>query len=228
MKREFFGQDLEKALQKASKRLGIPCDEIKYEQLKETFGQPSKTPMLGIVVEYEPERDQPPPADSDLNAQVEELRDRPDECATFILTRLLFYLGMEADVSAVEEGEQLLLKVEFLGDYPDTRRGEIRELRGAVQYIVNRAINEGKVGGEHRFIVDFGGDLEDRSRRMKTLARELSEKVVKLGQTVSVQMMDSQDRRLLHVALVEFPGVNTYSMGDGRFRVMCIEPKAKK
>lgn len=224
MKKEFFGQDLETALQKASARLCIPLDELQYEQLDETFCHPFKPDHIGIVVEYEAARALPQPAAADLAAEVEELRDRPDECAAFILTRILGHLGMVVDVSAEENGGLVLLKVKFLENPPDTRRGEIRELRGAVQYIVNRAINEGKER-ESRFIIDFGGDLEDRSKMMEKVAGELSEKVAQLGETVNVMLMDSQDRRLLHMALVDDPGVTTSSRGDGRFRVMCIEPK---
>ncbi len=225
MKREFFGTDLDDALQKASARLGIPVDKLSYTEFDGLFGHSLQPDMLGILVEYEPGDKQAAVSGSiDWDAEVEKVRDDPNQFAVQVLERTLQGLDLEASVTAAEgEGDQVVLTVAFQGEAPDTRRGEMRELRGAIQYLINRVVNEGREG-ERRYIIDLGGDLEERTQRMHTLASELAEKVKQLGQPIQIGLMDPQDRRLLHTALVDHPDVATFSQGEGRFRVLCIKP----
>lgn len=225
MKREFFGTDLDAAIEKASARLEIPVEKMNYTQLDGIFGHSLQPDMVGILVEYD-ENDQQAadPRSFDWNTEVDKVRDDPNQFAVQVLERTLQGLGLEAAVEAVEGDEdQVLLTVTFQGEPPDTRRGEMRELRGAVQYLINRVSNEGREG-ERRYIIDLGGDLEGRTRCMHSLAAELAEKVQQLGQPIQIGLMDPQDRRLLHLALVDHPAVATFSQGEGRFRVLCIKP----
>jgi len=225
MKREFFGTDLGAALSKASARLGIPVEALKYTEFEERFGHSLQPDMVGILVDYEEGAGQATREVSfDFNADLEKVRDDPKLFASQVLSRTLAGLGLEATVEALEEAEAVLLKVTFDGDPPDTRRGEMRELRGALQYLVNRVSNEGREG-ERRFIIDFGGDLEERKLCMQALAADLADKVRQLGKPIQIGLMDPQDRRFLHLALVDHPGVATFSQGEGRFRVLCIKPE---
>lgn len=225
MKREFFGTDLDAALEKASARLGIPTQKLNYTQLDGIFGHSLQPDMVGVVVEYdEADQQAEAPRSLDWDVQVEKVRDDPNQFAIQVLERTLQGLGLQASVEAAEgEQDQVLLTVAFAGEPPDTRRGEMRELRGAIQYLINRVVNEGSEG-ERRYIIDLGGDLEERTRRMRSLASELAEKIQQLGQPIQIGLMDPQDRRLLHTALVDHPAVATFSQGEGRFRVLCIKP----
>lgn len=225
MKREFFGTDLEAALDKAAGRLGIPVDKLNYTQLDGIFGHSMQPDMVGILVEYDvADRASATVASFDWNAEVEKVREEPSLFAARVLERTFTGLGLEASVEAIESEEHVLLKVVFKGEPPDTRRGEMREMRGAVQYLINRISNEGR-DGERRYIIDLGGDLDERREQMAALASDLADKVQQLKKPVQVGLMDPQDRRFLHVALVDHPAVSTFSQGEGRFRVLCIKPK---
>ena len=57
------------------------------------------------------------------------------------------------------------------------------------------------------------------------LAGKLTDKVVELGKPVFLHMMDSQDRRILHTALMNSERANTRGEGEKLFRVLSILPK---
>ncbi len=223
MRKEFFGIDVPEAVHKAAKRLGLPVDEIEYQRLPERYGQPLQQEKVGILVDYHPERAKPKPTSHEWNEEVERLRDQPQRFAALVLERLLEGLGYPASIKVTEKGEQVLLTAAFEDAVPDTRRGDMRELRGALQYLINRVLAS-RGEDQRRFIVDFTGDIEDRTAKMKLLGEELAAKVGRLGQPLQVGLMDSQDRRLLHLSLVDRSDVSTYSHGGGAYRVLCVEP----
>jgi predicted RNA-binding protein Jag len=144
--------------------------------------------------------------------------------AQFLLDGVLARMNIEADTSVGTKDEHVILTVRLPGDGFDWRRGEYRELRGAIQHIVNRAVSKGRES-ERRFIIDIGGKLEERTQQLAQLADHLSGKVLAMGDTVHIHLMDSQDRRLLHLGLVSDKRVHTESMGDKQFRVLSVEPK---
>lgn len=225
MIKEFFGADLQAVLHKASGKLGIPIEQLSYRELPGLFGNATQGLKVGVLVNFDPDKVQPDQASrTDWLDELQQLADQPNQRAARILGRILEGLGMPAEVNPEERGEQVALAVRFAGEAPDTRRGDVRELRSAAQYLINRIQSQGNEG-ERRYLIDFGGDLEDRSAWIEQLSGELSAKVAELGQVIQVGLMDSQDRRLLHLALVEDPRVSTFSHGEGRFRVLCIKPK---
>jgi predicted RNA-binding protein Jag len=225
MKREFFGTDVDQALQKASAKLGIPLADIKYASLDGVFGTSLTGDLVGIIVTYDPQvKASAEQAGPDLYSEIYELRGDACKFSSAILARVLGDLDMPADVEAIENEGQVVLTAEFSGEAPDMRRGDLRELRGSLQYLLNRVVGEG-LDRELSFIIDFGGNLEKRSAMMQGLGQELKAKVVELNKSVQIGLMDSQDRRLMHTTLVEEKQVATYSRGEGRFRVMCIKPQ---
>ncbi len=226
MRKEFFGIDLPEVLQKASKRLGIPVADLDYQQLPQRFGQPLQPEKVGILVDYNTEQARPKPTSHEWNEEVERLRDQPQRFAALVLERLLEGLAYPAAVEVTEKGEQVLLTAAFEDAVPDTRRGDMRELRGALQYLINRVVAS-RGEDQRRFIVDFTGDIEDRTAKMKLLGEELAAKAGRLDKPLQVGLMDSQDRRLLHLALVDRSDVSTYSHGGGAYRVLCVEPEKK-
>ena len=228
-KREFFGEDLDQALSLASARLGIPSDELSFEQVPGRFSSLFGPTKVAIIVEYDEESLKGPVAESSADdlailARMAEMKEDPKACSELVIRQILERMGLEVSQMKVsQEAEQIVLSIDLVGDPIDMRRGESREFRGALQYLINRIVHEGREG-DQRFIIDFGGRLQDRAEAMRTLATRLAEKSLQTGKVLRVKLMDSQDRRLLHLGLVEDSRVKTFSEGEGRFRVLCIGP----
>ena len=60
---------------------------------------------------------------------------------------------------------------------------------------------------------------------MTDLAEELQSKVESLGRPIHIHLMDSQDRRLVHMALMENAKAKTSGSGEKQFRVLIVEPR---
>ncbi|MBN2497694.1 MAG: hypothetical protein JXR96_24080 [Deltaproteobacteria bacterium] len=224
-RREFFGQDLAEALEKASGKLGIPRDRMRYMPMDQPFGSAFKGKKIAVIVEYEPEEISSEEDDSESLDRVRAKQDQPLECSVLVLEQLLKYMEIEASVRAEQKEDFIVLTVELIGSPIDLRRGEGRELRSALQYLVNRIVYNGREN-EQRFIIDIGGGLEKREDELHGLASSLASRSIRIGKTLQIQLMDSQDRRLLHIALVDDDKIETFSCGAGRYRVICIRPRS--
>jgi spoIIIJ-associated protein len=80
-------------------------------------------------------------------------------------------------------------------------------------------------GGE-RFHLTFDAD-DYRVRRTQTLqdlAREVAEEVRSSGMEAELDPMSPLERRIVHNALVEEPGIRTYSEGEEPRRYIVIAP----
>ena len=144
------------------------------------------------------------------------------EAAAKALREILERMGIEAEVSAFDDGERIFL------DAHGAESGLIIGKKGAtldaLQYIVNRIVSK-KPNEGPGVVVDAEGYRGRREDSLMDLARRLAEKAVKTGRPVPVEPMSPHDRRIVHVALVDHPGVTTESDGEGLFRRVVIYPK---
>src|SRR3954462_148505 len=119
------------------------------------------------------------------------------EEAAKTLREILDRMGIEAEVSAFDDGERIIL------DAHGAESGLVIGKKGAtldaLQYVVNRIVfkrpNEGPL-----VIVDAEGDRGRREDALVDLAQRLADKVVKSGKPVPVEPMSAHDRRIVHMA----------------------------
>lgn len=74
-------------------------------------------------------------------------------------------------------------------------------------------------------IIDVEGYRERRRESLTHLARRMAESVESSGQSVSLEPMPAFERRIVHLALQDFPGVVTESEGDGESRKVIIKKR---
>ena len=72
--------------------------------------------------------------------------------------------------------------------------------------------------------VDINGQEESRRRKLVARALALAEKVKAEKRPIELEPMPPKDRRLIHLALADFPGVRTHSVGRDENRRVVIEP----
>jgi spoIIIJ-associated protein len=145
------------------------------------------------------------------------------EAAAKALREILERMGIDAEVSAFDDGERIFL------DAHGAESGLIIGKKGAtldaLQYIINRIVSKKPSDGPG-VVVDAEGYRGRREDSLADLARRMAEKAVKTGRPVPVEPMSPADRRIVHVTLVDHPGVSTESDGEGLFRRVVIYPKA--
>lgn len=99
------------------------------------------------------------------------------------------------------------------------RRGET--LRG-LQFIVNLLVNQRSEG---RVALDVEGYRERHYASLRTLADRVAERVTASGNSVTLEPMAANERRIVHMALAEHPEVTTESAGMGEARKITISPR---
>ena len=72
--------------------------------------------------------------------------------------------------------------------------------------------------------IDVEGYLDRREESLKGLARRMAERVVTTGQIEVMEPMSPRERRIVHLALCDYKGVRTQSIGEGDYRKVTIVP----
>jgi len=165
-----------------------------------------------------------PDAADDLDLAGSSLRD--------ILT-LLGYTATEItarDPETPGDGEGLIEQIfDIYGEDDDTsdelgvligRRGETL---ASLQYLVNTIVSKG--GNKPPvFGLDIEGYRRRREQMLVDLAREIAQEVRETGDVITLEPMPAYERRIVHIALREEPGVKTESVGSGDDRQVEVMP----
>ncbi|HVR64546.1 MAG TPA: RNA-binding cell elongation regulator Jag/EloR [Polyangia bacterium] len=146
------------------------------------------------------------------------------ENAARILREILERMGIDAEVSAFDDGERVILDAH--GQESGLVIGKKGATLDALQYLINRIVSK-KPGDGPGIVVDAEGYRGRREDSLVDLANRLAEKAVKSGRPVPVEPMSPHDRRVIHVTLKEHSGVTTESEGEGLFRRVVIFPKGR-
>lgn len=78
---------------------------------------------------------------------------------------------------------------------------------------------------DSRAIVDIDGYRERQHAQLQDLAKRKAEEVEQTGRLAVLPPMSSYERRLVHVALADAPGIVTESLGEGQNRRVMIKKK---
>jgi spoIIIJ-associated protein len=143
------------------------------------------------------------------------------EAAAKVLREILDHMGIEAEVSASDDGERVILDAH--GPESGLVIGKKGSTLDALQYVINRIVSK-KPNDGPGIVVDAEGYRGRREDSLADLANRLAEKAMKTGRPVPVEPMNPHDRRIIHVTLKEHSGVTTESEGEGMFRRVVIYP----
>ncbi len=144
------------------------------------------------------------------------------ERAAKMLREILEHMGVDAEVSAFDDGDRVIL------DAHGAESGLVIGKKGAtldaLQYLVNRMVSKRPHDGP-LVVVDAEGYRGRREDALVDLAQRLAEKVVATARPLPVEAMSAHDRRIVHMALADHEGVTTESEGEGMYRRVAIFPK---
>jgi len=133
---------------------------------------------------------------------------------------LLSRLGAQVDVGVAESPEAIAISLQ-------PREGNPVELGSALieamQYLVNRVANP-RADGRKWVNLEVGGFSEDADPVVKAMAERLAATARRTGKVISIAPISARERRQIHLALVDAPGVSTRSEGEGLFRTLMVVP----
>jgi spoIIIJ-associated protein len=153
--------------------------------------------------------------------------DEQTERALGFVKTLLDKMGMDADVTLAPddgEGSEDEIRLEIEG--PDAgrvigKRGQVLE---AIQYLTSRVVHKRQGERRRHVAVDAEGYRARHEDQLSQMARKLGERVAQEGKVITFDPMSARDRRIVHMALKDVPGVRTESNGEGPDRRVQIIP----
>jgi spoIIIJ-associated protein len=136
-----------------------------------------------------------------------------------ILARML--LDHEVEVAHWETEDAIELEMQT--DSHGLLTGPGGEVLEAITYLVNRMANKGATTTK-RVVIQAEGFRSDRVASLERLALEMAGRVRASGKPLTLDPMNSYDRRIVHLTLQEEPGVCTESVGTGALKSLVIRP----
>lgn len=185
-----------------------PAAPVQPEKKPEPRPQPKPEPPKAPVKAPEP----PKAAQAPAAAPEQSVPDDNARRITEFLTGLLEHMDSPAQVQVTETEKgrySVVLEGQKLGQLIG-RRGETLD---AIQQLTNYAVNSGREK-RIRVHVDAENYRAKREQSLESLARKVAAKVTRYRRSVTLEPMNAYERHVIHAALQDVPGVNTYSIGS--------------
>ena len=237
---EVIAPTVEAAVSQGAEELGIPEAELHVEVLDEggkgflgiSARQARVRLTVGIPDDVPASTEQPAQEDSSPASPGAQPSDEEAEAvraAHDTVVELVQRLGLEAEVTA-EWGEKdpeariRPLLVDVQGDDLGILIGRGGETLTALQYI-SRLIVAKELERPVAVVIDIEGYRARREQQLSQMAQKMAAQAAELDQTMELEPMPPNERRIIHVALRDNPAVTTESIGEGSGRKVTIIPK---
>ena len=231
---EVIAPTVEEAIARGAEELGIPEDDLQVEVLDEGgkgfLGISPRQARIKLSVEIPDSSIEQPASEESSIAELSDEDSEAVRAAHDTVVELVQRLGLEAQVTA-EWGEKdpkariRPLLVDVQGDDLGILIGHGGETLTALQYI-SRLIVAKELQKPVAVVIDIEGYRARREEQLGRLAQKMAAQAAELDQTMELEPMPPNERRIIHVALRDNPAVTTESIGEGSSRKVTIIPKA--
>jgi spoIIIJ-associated protein len=200
-KPEFKGKNLEEAISLAEHRLKIPRSDLNYEIVTE------KTKLFGLSKEI-------------VIRAWPKIEAEENAVANF-LDKLLPYFPLE--ISYEIKKRNGFVYVIFEGNDKQLLLWKDGSLLLAFQHILNK-ISSQKVQVDCEFF------RKRKEKMLKEFAQQVARQVYDTGRNEILDLMNPYERRIVHIAVNQVPGITSESLGEGflkRVKVFPVEKNIK-
>jgi len=202
---EKTGKSVEEAITNALQELAVKRDNVDIRIIDE--------PVQGLlgVIGSKPAR-----------VQVS-IKEGPAQYLLSFVEKLLTDMPLKGSVSVFETEEKI--EVDITGENVGLLIGRRGRTLSDLQYLVSVVMRRqfGNLG--KMIVVDIEGYRSRREKTLVQLANSVAQKVLKDGFEQSLEPMSPQERRIIHIALQDKPGIVTYSAGNEPYRKVIIAPR---
>ncbi len=141
-----------------------------------------------------------------------------------LLSQMLTLMSLDAHVVPTwENGSdgRATLILDIQGRDLGVLIGRYGKTLASMQYLLRLMINQ-QLRQWPSVVVDVEQYKAKRKTRLTAMAHRIADQVVESGQSVAMEPMPAADRRLIHLALRDHPGVFTQSVGEDERRKVQI------
>ncbi len=205
---EFEGKNAEEAIEKASRELNIPVEELDIDII-----EPGSAGIFGLVGTKKT-RVRVNVKGAETGDYLKEL-----ETAKETLENILALIPVNTTINAEQSDGKIALEIE--GDTSGILIGRKGKTLDALQYIVNRVVNKGS-DKKIRVVVDSENYRKRRVESLTQLALKMGDKVKRLKKPITTNPLNPHDRRIVHLALKDDENLDTRSRGEGVLKKVVI------
>lgn len=236
---ETTGKDVQEAVDKALKELGVSIEKVNVEILCQggMFKKAKVKVKLQKPQEVEDET-------LDLEEKVDVVEVQPQEqvqqtndkaididsvdiphtyVAKFLEKALQDY---RAGIEVVEKKQNKVFNLKIKGE--GTEKLGKTEVVNALQTLLNAIEKEHNRANDKRIIVNIGDYEERRKEQLEKEATKCADQAIGEGRTIRMQPMNSYERHIIHDFLQDRPEVIAESFGVEPYRYITIRPNDKK
>jgi spoIIIJ-associated protein len=141
-----------------------------------------------------------------------------------LVQRIVDGIGVNAQVELAEDDETIT--VSCTGPDLGMLIGRHGQTIDAIQYLANAAMYRGHAEERKEVVVDAAGYRARRRASLEALAVRSAERCVANCEAIELEPMTAVERKVVHIRLKEFGGVETTSEGTEPNRFVVIRPLA--
>lgn len=154
----------------------------------------------------------------------EEELDQIADTAIAALEGILKYFSLGEVTIEEYEGDEGELILDITGDYLAVLIGRHGKTLDALQFLIS-SITARSIGYRYPVVVDVEGYKSRQRQKLETLAYSSANKALSEKRSVKMRPMTPYERRIIHIALKGFNGVETASEGEGSARHVVVIPQ---
>ena len=139
-----------------------------------------------------------------------------------VVERILAAIGVQARIEIAETDETVTATI--VGRELGLAIGKHGQTIDAIQYLANAVVWRGRGDERKAVVVDAAGYRARREATLDALAKRNAERAISSGRSVELDPMTAVERKVVHVALKDYPGVETTSEGTEPNRFVVIDP----
>lgn len=147
------------------------------------------------------------------------------EKAKAFLSQIFEKMEVDAQIDTFEDDDNVVITVgsEKIGLIIG-RRGETLD---SIQFLTSLVINRDKESYK-KVVIDVENYRQKREESLVRLSNKLADRVVKYKKSITLEPMNSYERKVIHSSLQENQYVETYSVGDEPNRKVVITLKNRR
>lgn len=194
-----------------------PDERKRKKKPAKTVKEPAKSANYKEDTE---QSEQQPPKQPRRNREVteESLKD-----AEFFATELIHKMGLtDAKLDVKNGGESI--DIDVSGEKMGLLIGKRGDTLNAIQYLTSLYVNRSK-NSYIKINIDTEGYRSKREETLVKLAKSLERRVIRDRESVSLEPMSPNERRIIHSALQDSDSVRTFSVGEEPNRKIVVALK---
>ncbi len=194
-----------------------PDERKRKKKPSKTVKEPAKSANYKENAE---QSEQQPPKQPRRNREIteESLKD-----AEFFATELIHKMGLtDAKLDVKNGGESI--DIDVSGEKMGLLIGKRGDTLNAIQYLTSLYVNRSK-NSYIKINIDTEGYRSKREETLVKLAKSLERRVIRDRESVSLEPMSPNERRIIHSALQDSDSVRTFSVGEEPNRKIVVALK---